>query len=445
MASVLDQRVSQAIQALQDKEFKSQRAAARAFGVSQSILSRRINGLESRRDSHEDQQILSKSQEQWLVRWIISQDTQGYPPTHARLRDMAGRIAYRNQTANRVGLRWHLRFLQRNPLVKTHVSKPMEAARITGSNYSVIQRFFSYFKSVIDTHKIEARDIWNMDETGIALGVSHSQYVFAPVEKKRVYSKIPYNREWITIIEAISATGQFLTPLVIMKGQKAQHTWFPSHLPDWDWHTTPNGWTSDETAIRWLTETFIPTIRRHHTRKILLLLDGHGSHERLNFMLAAHDSNIILVYLPPHTSHILQPLDLSIFSPLKAEYRSEVAKNAYIDDAAPIHKQRFLQYYKQARDSALSLKNIESGFRATGLWPYNPDKVLQSTQVTRRPVTPDPPTQQAIHQASHLSETPRSHKAIYQNIESLRRTEKLSRSCRLVLYKSGKAISTLQA
>lgn len=124
-------------------------------------------------------------------------------------------------------------------------------------------------------------------------------------------------------------------------------------------------------------------VRRYHNRKILLLLDGHGSRERLNFMLAAHDSNIILV--------------LSIFSPLKATYRSEVAMNACIDNAAPIHKQRFLQYYKQARGSALSKDNIKSGFKATGLWPYNPDKVLQSKYVTRRPVTPDPPTRLPIH------------------------------------------------
>jgi hypothetical protein len=37
-----------------------------------------------------------------------------------------------------------------------------------------------------------------------------------------------------------------------------------------------------------------------------------------------------ILYLPAHSSHVLQPLDLGTFSPLKSRYRKEIADLAYL-------------------------------------------------------------------------------------------------------------------
>ncbi len=55
----------------------------------------------------------------------------------------------------------------------------------------------------------------------------------------------------------------------------------------------------------------------HHApaaRPILLLLDGHSSHYTPSFI---KKERVIAFCLPPHTSHITQPLDKGPFSPLK--------------------------------------------------------------------------------------------------------------------------------
>ena len=75
---------------------------------------------------------------------------------------------------------------------------------------------------------------------------------------------------------------------------------------------------------------------------------------------------------------MLQPLDLSIFSPLKHRYRKEVGYLSFLTDSSPIGKQSFLICYQKARKDALSNSNIRSGWKATGLWPRSLAKPLMS-------------------------------------------------------------------
>jgi len=49
----------------------------------------------------------------------------------------------------------------------------------------------------------------------------------------------------------------------------------------------------------------------------LLIMDGHSSHITANMIAYCMRHAIDLLILPPHTSYVLQPLDVSVFSPLK--------------------------------------------------------------------------------------------------------------------------------
>jgi hypothetical protein len=81
-----------------------------------------------------------------------------------------------------------------------------------------------------------------MDETGIALGVCHNQYVIGKASTNSSYVKSPENREWVSIIETISATGNLIRPVVLFKGLALQSTWFEAQdCPDWLYGATTNG------------------------------------------------------------------------------------------------------------------------------------------------------------------------------------------------------------
>jgi hypothetical protein len=97
------------------------------------------------------------------------------------------------------------------------------------------------------------------------------------------------------------------------------------------------------------------------------------------------------LFLPAHASHVLQPLDLGVFAPLKSRYRSQIAALASLDDALPVKKQRFLTCYNSARQETFKPRLLLTGWKSAGLLPFNPSKGLNSSQIpalTTRAKTP---------------------------------------------------------
>jgi hypothetical protein len=88
---------------------------------------------------------------------------------------------------------------------------------------------------------------------------------------------------------------------------------------------------SDNHTYEWLTTLFEPETRRNDRKRRLLLLDRHGSHLTARFIAFYIDKSIDLVVLPLYTSHILQPLDIGVFSPLKRALSTEIEKLFCLD------------------------------------------------------------------------------------------------------------------
>ena len=86
------------------------------------------------------------------------------------------------------------------------------------------------------------------------------------------------------------------------------------------------GWTNDNLAMAWLERFDRKTtkITTNKPPKRLLLVDGHGSYVNRAFINRALASNIFVVVLPPHLTHRLQPLDLSVFRALAQAYSEEL-------------------------------------------------------------------------------------------------------------------------
>jgi hypothetical protein len=57
-----------------------------------------------------------------------------------------------------------------------------------------------------------------------------------------------------------------------------------------------------------------------YKRKRLLLLDRHESHINIPFLDFAETHNIIIIALPPHSTYLIQPLDVGVFQSLKSAH-----------------------------------------------------------------------------------------------------------------------------
>jgi hypothetical protein len=87
------------------------------------------------------------------------------------------------------------------------------------------------------------------------------------------------------------------------------------------------------------------------------------------------NNNIILMVLPPHSSHLTQSLDVSIFKPLKTLIASAI-EPLVSTELHRIMKAEWLLVYIQAHDSAFSIRNIQSSFSGTSIMLFNPSKVI---------------------------------------------------------------------
>jgi hypothetical protein len=110
-----------------------------------------------------------------------------------------------------------------------------------------------------------------------------------------------------------------------------------------------------------------------------LISDGFATHESLEVLKFCFHNNIILSRLPSHTSHKLQPCDVGVFSALKTAYREQV-ETLYRRGSNTVGKEHFTALYQRARNSAMVSRNVLSGWSKTGLFPFNPDRVLRAIQ-----------------------------------------------------------------
>ena len=107
----------------------------------------------------------------------------------------------------------------------------------------------------------------------------------------------------------------------------------------------------------------------------MLIVDGHDSHVNIEFIQFCLASNIIAYCLPSHSTHLLQPLDIGLFSPLQKYYGNQVDQITGFGNIS-VTKGNFLPLLVEARRQTITLSNISGAWRGAGLIPLNPRHVL---------------------------------------------------------------------
>ena len=245
-----------------------------------------------------------------------------------------------------------------------------------------------------------------MDETGFQMGVASAAKVIcgSEIRDSHVKSIQPGNREWITIIIAINASGSVLPSHIVFAGKKHQSQWYSAIPKEYRISMSENGWTNDDSGFEWLQEMFEKhTASQTAGRYRPLILDGHSSHATASFDHFCTARKIIPLYMPPHSSHLLRPLDVSCFAPLKHLY-GQKTREMIQQNIHSIDKENFLRIYPTVHQPALSSSNIQNGFAATGLIPLSPERVLAKLHIQLK--TPTPPSTSHSTQSFGIGKTP---------------------------------------
>ena len=119
-----------------------------------------------------------------------------------------------------------------------------------------------------------------------------------------------------------------------------------------------------------------------------------------------------------HSSHLLQPLDISCFTVLKQVYGQIVETKMHLG-TNHIDKLDFLEAYPHAQIEAYKSDTIRNSFAAAGLVPYNPDCVISKLDIHLH--MPTPPVSQGSESSHNFtSKTPFTEKQLHQQASSVK-------------------------
>ena len=154
------------------------------------------------------------------MHWILALDQRGFPPQIIDVRRMADTLlAARGQDPppQPVGKNWVSRFINTQPELQTKWNRKFHWQRAKCEDPDIIRAWFQLVDKTRQAYGVLEEDSYNFDETGFAMGVAATSKVVTSSDTiGRAVTIQPGNREWVTVIEGINATGWAIPPFIIL-------------------------------------------------------------------------------------------------------------------------------------------------------------------------------------------------------------------------------------
>jgi|SRR6218665_1261256 len=137
----------------------------------------------------------------------------------------------------------------------------------------------------------------------------------------------------------------------------------------------------------------------------------HESHTSVAALDLAKEHSIVMLIFPPHCSHKLQPLDRSVYGPLKRYYNA-ACDNWMVSNPRPMTIYDIVPNVCSPYAQAFTKSYIEAGFKVAGIEPFNSeissdDEYLASSVTDRPPPILAPsPTAVVTQEVASVSTNP---------------------------------------
>ncbi len=218
------------------------------------------------------------------------------------------------------GRNWFTRFRKRHPELRLRKMDNLERSRAECLSPEVVKNYFDLLEKILTenglTHK--PRQIYNADETFLPLNETKEKAVTIKNSKFFFLSQSLGTTEHITMLCAGSASGSALPPMIIYPKSFPGGQYKFGGPDDALYGKSESGWVDSKLFLEWMKRIFLCYAVQE--RPVLLIIDGHKSHLTLDCIDLACENQVILLCLPPHTTHHLQPLDVAVFKALKAHF-----------------------------------------------------------------------------------------------------------------------------
>lgn len=398
------QQLTQAMDAVRKDKWAVRRAAD-TFGVPRRTLRNHLASGNSTKVTGR-KPVLSVEQELELCRRIHRLADVGMPITPKIVKRTVFTFCTMNEIKNpfnnnvgSAGRKWFKLFMQRHPDVAIRKSQNLNPSRAQKLNRFIVNDHFEKLKNVMIEMDVmqKPQSIYNVDEKGNRLCLHKAPLVLARKGSKRVHNIASEHGQNVTIVSCGNALGQVIPPIILFTGERLRPEWCEDLPPGSQIFMTPKGSMNTQTFVKWLDH-----FAKYKAKgPALLIFDGVSSHLDANIVEAAEAHEVTLFCLPSNTTHELQPMDKSVFKAYEVYWDDEVmllwtqqARSTGVDIEEisadrVIRKSKFGKVFSRAWEKAATPSNVVSGFRATGIYPFDPsaikDEAFAPSDLTHRP------------------------------------------------------------
>jgi hypothetical protein len=354
--------------------------------------------------------ILSKAEETKIVDWIHYLGKQGFPVTKEQLKQGVAKLVENLKRPNTFkdvipGKHWFTGFLSRHPTVAKRVAQALPTHRNKVTEQDVrnwFDRVNNYFETnnLLSVLNDESR-VFNCDETAFYLCPKEKD-VLVKKGSKRVYNRVANDeKECLTVLVNVSASGKIAPPMVLYPYKRLPKNLSLTVPPTWGIGCTESGWMNMEAFYEYVANVFYKWLLENKiTMPVVLFMDGHTSHISLPLSLFCKEKGIILVALLPNSTHILQPLDVGVFRPVKGTWKEIVHEFRVNNNYAKLKRTDFAKEVQKCFDKSLKVETIKNSFKSAGIFPFNVNnidfsKVMPQETDTAVIIAQEPSTKQS--------------------------------------------------
>ncbi|CAK1583545.1 unnamed protein product [Parnassius mnemosyne] len=357
----------------------SAREAARQFAIPKQTILNKVN--KSHTKSVGCPTRLSDDEEAKFIKVLIAAGEFGCPLSKLDLRLVVFEYLKKNGredvfNGGPPGKAWLDNFLSRHSLdLSVRSTQNIKKNRAEKG----VDEFMEYFRNLEETLKdVAPSNILNFDETNLTDDPGSSKCIFRRGVKypERVLNS---TKGAISLMFSVTANGSLLPIYVVYKAENLYSEWIQGGPRGTRYNCTRSGWF-DSFVFEDYFNTIIMDWAKSLPSKKVVICDNLSSHLNVSVIELCECHNIQFVFIPSSSTHITQPLDVAFFAPLKKVWRAILLKYKMENpNQTTLNKNHFPKLLHSLVDQVeiYSSKNIKSGFRATGIYPFIPREVLK--------------------------------------------------------------------
>ena len=322
--------------------------------------------------------LFNQDEEALLVEHVKTMANLGYGYTRSEVVSLASKFAVdigkREEGSGELSMPWYYNFIKRWPELHSVKPQSLSELRARAASKDNIDTYYEELDRILTLYNLKDKPycIYNVDEKCVMIGAGKIPNIVAPkgCKAQTVTSERGQNA---TVIGCGNAGGASIPPYLIFPGKRMLPELLKDATPGCDGAVsiTGKGYSNTDIFSTYVKSHFFEYVQgRDPDQYVILMYDGHRSHISLSLIEWAKQNKIILFVLPPHTSHILQPMDVGCFGPFEVLYQAEVKKFTRQKAGTSVTRYDICGLVCKVYDRALQSDNLRATYRKTGIYPF---------------------------------------------------------------------------